>query len=197
MNNLRLALSLLFFICICSAAHAQNYLDTIKANFIKYNQLIIDKEIDKALDYTNPDFFKVIPRPQMLTLLNKVYQSVDIDFKMDLPVLSNFQAIKDIKGVKYVKFQSQSPIQMKFKSDTARKTRDDINLQASLIKVSLIKQFGADNVSYNESTGYYNVKSIKPVVASKHTGSNKWTFVVLQKGQENVLAAFLPPELLN
>ncbi|GAA4516058.1 hypothetical protein [Sphingobacterium thermophilum] len=53
-----------------------------------YNQLILDKKIDDALEYTNPKLFDIIPKESMKSLLEDVYKMPNIEYKTSKPIIS-------------------------------------------------------------------------------------------------------------
>jgi hypothetical protein len=62
-----------------------------------------------------------------------------------------------------VKFASENILQMKFKEDTGKvapKPEDQKQTNA-LRKSALANQFGAGNVNFDESTGFFTINSIK------------------------------------
>jgi hypothetical protein len=193
---------ILILLIICfSALHlkAQDVTQQIKNQFTQYSSLIIDKKFEGALSYMNPDFFKIIPKEQMILLLEKTFSSIDFDYKTGLPTLSDFQPAKLIENKHYIKFTSNSPLQIKFKESKgdAPKTDNEKKLSQTLIKLALEKQYGANNVTYDEPTGYYNIMTHKSVIANSDNKMTDWKFVIVEPAQKNLLSRFIPAELLD
>lgn len=191
----------LLFVGFSKLANAQEEVNTrIKDQYMTYNQLIIDKNYDKALDYTNEGIFKIIPRDQMSSVIRQIFETPGMIIKATLPVVSDIQQVKLIRGKNYVKFISNNTIQMKFVDDekSTSATETDRKTTLSLMKAGLTKTFGEDNVSYNESTGFFTLKSKKIVIASSDSKLTNWQFAVVEnEATKKILSDFIPTELLN
>ena len=76
-----LGLSLMFF----NSTIAQTTSEKIETDFVNYTNLIIDKKIDEAIEFSNPKLFEIFTRTQMKSLLEMVYNMPNIEYKMNLP----------------------------------------------------------------------------------------------------------------
>jgi hypothetical protein len=81
---------LIYLLIISNISKAQNN-TIIEKRFLNYYQLLVDFKFDKAVDYTNDDFFKVIPRDQIVNALQAVFTSPAFDYKLEMPKLSDFE----------------------------------------------------------------------------------------------------------
>lgn len=167
-------------------AKAQPSNEKLVQQFLRYNQLIIDKNFEEAVNYTMEDVFKLATKEQLIQVLKQTMSSPDFEFKMELPTPGDFQTPKTIEGKNYVRFINNSIIWMKF------------NTSMSILKPVLEKQFGAENVVYDEKSGYFKIKSKKQVIARSPEGSNEWKFAVVEnESQKKILSLFIPAEILN
>ena len=195
-------LNLLIIVFSFSILNVNAQADTlvIERQFMDYSSLIIAKDYEKALDYTNEEFFKIIPKDQMITLLKRTLNSNEMEFIPHLPIISDFQNTKNINGKIYVKFISSSTLEMKEKENEESKgqTEKDRKLKLSLYKLSFENTFGVNNVKYNEQTKYFEVKTAKKVIASSDDKMKNWKFVIVEnERQKKLLERFIPKELMD
>lgn len=188
--------SILFiFLCtITTNLYAQSVNETIEKQFIEYSQLVIDKEFDKALDYAPEEIFEVIPREQMVKMMEMVLNSSDFEYKATLPKVLSISDIIKIEEVNYVKIKTSSELQMKFlelEKDEHRETT------ISLFKLSFEKKFGVGNVKYNEETHFFEINSTKDIIA-KSNDLKEWKFVIIENDNHKlILERFIPKQLFE
>jgi hypothetical protein len=76
-------------------------------------------------------------------------------------------------------------------------TAEDRKERMERYKISFIKKFGQENVSYNETTRYFTLKQDKKVIASAPLSSTEWKFLIIEDDrQKELLKTVLPPEIL-
>ena len=168
---------------------AQAYKDSIQAQFLRYTNLLIKKDFAKSTEYINPGFFQIIPKPQLIAVLEKAYNNPVLDFNIENPVIVSIGDSKVINGDTFVKMQYSNFLKMHFKSNDG-KVQD-----TAATKAALINQFGQNNVSYDTATDIYKIFVVKDVIANT-TDKQNWTFVVVEEKQKPILEKFIPKELL-
>jgi hypothetical protein len=168
---------------------AQAYKDSIKAQFLRYTNLLINKEFAKSTDYINPGYFKLIPKPQLVDAIEKTFNSSAFDFGIENPVVVSVGDSKVINGHNFVKMQYSNFQKVHFKSS------DSKVVDTAAVKAAFIKQFGQNNVSYDAASDNYKIFVIKDVIANS-TDKRNWTFVVIEEKLKPVLEKFIPKELL-
>lgn len=68
-NKVMLRLFIVFVsFAFSTSLSAQTYKDSIKAQFLRYTNLLIEKDFAKSTEYINPGFFKLIPKPQLVAV---------------------------------------------------------------------------------------------------------------------------------
>ena len=169
---------------------AQIYKDSIEVQFLRYTELLVKKEFAKSTDYINPGFFKIIPKAQLITVIEKTYNNPALDFTIEKPSIVSIGNIKTFGDNNFVKLQYSNYLSMHFKNDDGKK--QDIPLTQKALRV----QFGQDNVSYDELTDTYRIFVIKNVVANSIDMHN-WTFLVVEEKQKPILEKFIPKEFLE
>lgn len=191
-------LKLIFFVflfTITNSLYSQTVNETIEKQFIEYSQLVIDKEFDKALDYAFEEIFEIIPREQMVKMMEMVLNSIDGEYKVLPPKVKNISEIIKIDGVNYVKMQSLSEIQIKF---FELEDDEDREMKIPLYKLSFEKTFGVGNVKYNEETHFFEISPIKNIIAKSDDKLKDWKFAVVENdNQKLILERFIPKQLFE
>ncbi len=182
-------LFLFYFTTLSFLASGQSYKDDIKAQFLKYTELLVKKDFSKSVEYINPKFFTFIPKAQLIKIMEQTYNNAGVDFEIEMPTVVGVDDKVNILGHDYVKLRYTNYLKMRFKTDEV--TRKD----TTLMKGAFENQFGLGNVNYDSQTGFYRILVNKKVVAN--TADNKrWTFVVIEEKQKPILEKILPKELL-
>lgn len=164
----------------------------IKKDFNDYFNLIAERKIDDALNYSNPKLFEIVPKEQMKNLMEAVYKMPNIEYKTGIATFLKFEELKKIENVNYVKFYIISPIEMKFKD--IENTDEKIS---QMIK-NFEAKFGGGNVVFDKESGFYKVKAEKVIIASCDNQLVEWKFVTVDNPKMKVLLEkFIPKELLN
>lgn len=183
-----LGLSLMF----SSLAIAQTTSEKIEADFVKYTNLIIDKKIDEAIEFTNPKLFEIFTKSQMKSLLGRVYNMPNIEYKMNLPTNIKVGDIIRIDNIDYAKMDITSPIEMKFKD--LKVTSENI----IVFKANFEITFGEGNVSYDEKTNFFKITANKKIIASSTDNGENWKFVLVDNPEmEDILKKIIPAELFE
>ena len=168
-----------------------NVNDEIKKDFNHYFNLIAERKIDDALNYSNPKLFEIVPKEQMKNLMEAVYKMPNIEYKTGIATFLKFEELKKIENVNYVKFYIISPIEMKF---TDIENTDE---KISQMTKNFEAKFGVGNVEFDKESGFYKIKAEKVVIASSDNELD-WKFVTVDNPKMKVLLeSFIPKELLN
>jgi len=174
---------------ISVSGFSQNFSDDIRNQFLDYNQLMINKEFEKALDrYANEDFLQLVPRDQMLDTMDLVFNSKEMEFKTYPPenIIVEDNILKSGNKT-YLKLNYNQRIDMKFLSNEIPKEQ---------LLAALQREFGSGKVKFNDQTQFYEIHTQKEAVASS-SNLKSWKFTVLEKNQFSLLSRFLPRELLS
>jgi hypothetical protein len=190
--NIKNFLIIYFLFIGLKNSFAQDSKQDIQRDFINYSKLISENKIDQALEYVNPKLFTLIPRDQMKSLLEAVYKMPNIEYKISIPKIINFSESKNIDNISYVKLETISPIEMKFKDIEL----DDQKL-AGMTK-SFEAKFGEGNVSFDKKTGFFIIKAKKQIIASSTDNNKNWKFITIDNPKmKSLLAKIIPVELLE
>ena len=174
---------------------SENYQVNLNKDFVEYNNLILNQEFEKSMDYMLPDFFEIIPKNQMVTLMKQVYNNPDLEFKMDKPKDISYGKPKKINENYYSEITYSYDIQMKFNNIEESENEEKKELTRNLTKLQLEKTFGSGNVEFNEETEFYEIHSIKNAFGISENGMSDWKFVVVEPKQKFILEKILPKVL--
>jgi len=183
---------LTLIICLNSFGQEIDVNLEIKKDFNEYFNLIAERKIDNALDYSNPKLFEIIPREQMKNLMEAVYKMPNIEFKTGVPTFLKFDEVKKIENVNYVKFYIISPIEMKFK--------DIENSEEKVLQMTknFETKFGVGNVKFDKESGFYKINAEKVIIANSDDNLLDWKFVTVDNPKMKLLLEkIIPSELLN
>ncbi len=169
-----------------------NVNDEIRKDFNDYFNLIAERKIDDALNYTNPKLFEIVPKEQMKNLMEVVYKMPNIEYKTGVATFLKFEEIKKIENINYVKFNIISPIEMKF--------TDIENTEERVLQMTknFEAKFGVGNVVFDKNSGFYKINAEKVIIASSNNELLEWKFVTVDNPKMKVLLEkFIPKELLD
>src|SRR5882724_10407486 len=114
------------------------------AEFLKFNA---EMNFEKVLDYSYPKLFTLAPRKDMLTFLEKTYNSDDFSVKLDsLKIDSIYPVFKFADGM-YAKVKYSMIMRMTFKKDSLLNgTEENPGVK------NLKSQFGEDKIRLDKAT---------------------------------------------
>lgn len=168
---------------------AQDLKSDIEKQFRIYNNLIIEKKYEKAIDlYANEEFLKIIPKKTLVEMIDQVFNSPEVQFRVELP--KNIQVDSKIieeKGNKFVKLEYDQKLEMK---------TDDAESNKENILVALQSTFGQEHVRFDEKSGFFIINTTKVAVANSSDNEN-WKFSVLERHLIPILKQFIPHEFLK
>ena len=185
---LRSVVLMLSFLC-AGNVHAQAYKDSVRLQFLRYTDLLIKKEFSRSMDYMNKDFLKIIPKEQLVLLMEKTYNNAQLNFSIENPKILSIADNRFIGSRNYVKLQYSNYLKLHFASHPEKK------LDTAATRKALESQFGQANVTYDGKTDSYRILVIKNAIADSKD-KQRWTFVVVEDRQKPILEKFIPRELL-
>ena len=181
-----------FLQTLISFGQEANVNNEIKKDFNDYFNLIAERKIDDALNYSNPKLFEIVPREQMKNLIEAVYKMPNIEYKTGTATFLKFEELKKIENVNYVKFYIKSPIEMKFNDielTIDKRTQMINNFEA---------KFGKGNVVFDEVSGFFKINAEKVIIASSDEKLVDWKFLTIDNPRmKMMLEKVIPSELLN
>jgi hypothetical protein len=179
-----------YLLCLPLLSIAQDHKATVTSQFLQYYDHIRKKEFEKATDYMNPAFFNLVPKDQLITAMASVFNTPGLEFETDEATIKAVGPVVKKEKMQYVVIEYASVLRMRFSGELAASANPDA------MKANFERQYGKENVSYNDSTKFYSINAQKKAVANSEDGK-KWTFVVLEPRQYAMLKTFIPEEFLK
>lgn len=173
---------------------AQDYKKEIETEFMEYVNLLVDMEFEKSMDYILPEFFEIIPKSQMIVLMEQTFNNPSIEIELKNPRIIKTDDSQKIDGKYYSLLTYSNQMNIKILGDE-EETEDDKKVRINLTKVSFENTFGSDHVIYNEETGFFEIQTEKDVYAISDNGEADWKFLTLEKTQKAILEKLLPEKL--
>lgn len=189
--------SLFILVIVCfwyTDAVAQDYKKIVEQQFMHYTNLIIKKDFRKAADFIIEDFYTLIPREQMIVAMESVFNMPEFDYQIDSARVLQVGEARLIDSAHFLKLQYSNLLRMKFGNDSTQ--TDSTSAENEFLTLTLQSKFGESNVTYNKTTRYYTIRSIKDVIA-KSKDLNEWKFVVMEEDKMPFLKKIVPKELLE
>ncbi|MBE7176951.1 MAG: hypothetical protein INR69_11120 [Mucilaginibacter polytrichastri] len=169
---------------------AQTYKDSINQQFARYNSLITNKEFDKALDYANPGMFKIVDRQQLVVYMKSIFNNPSFEYTTFPPDINSVSNDTLINGAHHSTIRYTATVNFHFIPDSTTKKN------AGLYQAAFAKEFGEQNIHYNEKTNIFSITTEKKAVAFS-SDQRKWLFSVIEKKQIELLKKFIPSELVT
>lgn len=145
------------------------------AEFMQVNDVM---DLNKVLDYTYPKLYTIVPRDQMLEVLQNTFENENMSIQLDSLHINTIYPVFNLENGSYAKVIYSMNMLMAFKNNKEdsltpekKKDRDDFLLS------SLSEQYGAGNVSIDPVSGYLKIKMVSPMVAVKDEYAKQWSFV--------------------
>jgi len=196
--NLKTRLLAFLLLTISTVAFSQDYKKEIEKQFLEYNNLIVKRNFEKSMDFVPEEFFNIIPKDQMVLVMEKTFNNPDMDFELKEPKIIEIAESQKIENKFYSLVNYSSPMKMKFKNnDQKEETEKEHKLRMNMIKLSLEQTFGSDKVRYDEKTEIFEINAQKQAYAISKNGKTDWKFLVIEKKQKFILEKLLPKQLVE
>lgn len=193
MNILKTLLIVLFLVT-STTENTQDYKENIKSEFMEYLNSIVNMEFEKSMEYITPEFFEIIPKSQMLKLMEQTFNNPEMEFEIKNPEILKVNDSEKIENKFYSLLSYSNQMNIKFTSEE-EETEDEKKMRINLTKLSLEKTFGSENVKYNTDSDFFEIQSKKDVYAISLDGKTNWKFLVIEKNQKVILDKLLPKVL--
>lgn len=192
-NQLSLIIALMFALVLTSEAQVAK--KEIKDGFIEMQAAIAEKDFTKSIEYTADELFTLVPKDQMLVILETTFNNPQMEIVAGIPeVLSisepekegeKFYAIIESEGIQKMRMFNQE-------GQPEPKGSEIVNsLQANFESV-----FGAENVSFDEKTNFFKINVIQKSVAISSDGKTGWKYLAIDKSQFAMLSQLLPEAIV-
>ena len=185
------------FLSTVTLSFAQISKDKLRSDFKHYITLTINQDFEKSFDYVVDDFFKVMPRAQMMALLKQMYNLPGIEYKVENPQILQIDDIEKINDQHYAILSYTTLLKMRVHPNDTNETNEDKQARIALLKASFGQKFGSKNVKYNEKTDFFEITALNKVCGVIRNEQAHWKFVTLRKGKTQILEQFIPKKILE
>jgi hypothetical protein len=184
------------FLIISSTGNAQDYKKTIEIEFTEYLNSIVNKNFAKSMNYVIPEFFEIIPKSQMIKLMEQTFNNPSMEFELKNPKILSIDDAQKIEEKFYSLLSYSNQMNMKILNE-GEETEDEKKMRIGLIQLSFEQNFGSENVKYNKETDFFEILVEKQVYTISKDGETDWKFLVIEKKQKVLLEKLLPKELVD
>ena len=184
------------FLIISSTGNAQDYKKTIEIEFNEYLNSIVNKNFAKSMNYVIPEFFEIIPKSQMIKLMEQTFNNPSMEFELKNPKILSINDAQKIEEKFYSLLSYSNQMNMKILNE-GEETEDEKKMRIGLTQLSFEKNFGSENVKYNKETDFFEILVEKQVYTISQDGKTDWKFLVIEKKQKVLLEKLLPKELVD
>ena len=184
------------FLIISSTGNAQDYKKTIEIEFNEYLNSIVNKNFAKSMNYVIPEFFEIIPKSQMIKLMEQTFNNPSMEFELKNPKILSINDAQKIEEKFYSLLSYSNQMNMKILNE-GEETEDEKKMRIGLTQLSFEKNFGSENVKYNKETDFFEILVEKQVYTISKDGKTNWKFLVIEKKQKVLLEKLLPKELVD
>jgi len=126
------------FLQVSTTAFCQDNKKEIELKFNEYLNSMINKDFEKSMNYISDDFFKIVPKSQMILLLEKTFNNPDLEFKLREPKIIEIKDIELIDNKYYSLLKYSNKMDMKFLIKEKKEIEDEHKLRINLTKLSLV-----------------------------------------------------------
>ncbi len=193
MNNLKYLIAALF-IAICINGRAQDYKKEIESEFMEYLNSLVNMEFEKSVEYITPEIFEIIPKSQMIKMMEMTFNNPSIEFELKNPEIIKIENAQKLEDKFYALLTYTNQMNMKLLAE-GEETEDEKKMRINLSKLSLEQTFGVENVKYDEETDFFEIQAQKDVYGISKNGLTDWKFIVIEKKQKIILEKILPKAL--
>lgn len=177
-------------------ATAQDYKENIKVEFGDYLISIANKDFEKSMTYISDEFFEIVPKEQMISLMDQTFNNPEVSFEIKDPKVGVVEDSQQINDKHYSLLNYSNYLLIRFPGPPDE-TKEAKEIRRTQMEEGLNRSFGKENVNYKEKEDRYEVFSEKQAYAISTNGTTNWKFIVVDKEQKDLLQRLLPKEITD
>ena len=170
--------------------------EQIQSDFEDYLELIQTQQFDKAMDYMYPEFFDIMNREMMVSLMEQTFNTPELTISLSPPRIDSIGRVEYIDSLYFAPINYTHFMTMKFNPQEGE-TEEDIKMRDEFAVVSLKMKFGDENVDYDSISKELHITSNKIVYARSENGESDWKFIEIDTESMYMIKAILPEEIYN
>jgi len=192
----QLSVLIVLLLVIVLPASAQDVSKAISEGFIAQATALKDKDFAKSMEYTADELFTIAPKEQMLEFMKTSFSNPQMEIIMTVPEILSIGDPQKVEEKYFAIIESSSFQKLKFFDATGIAEAKDSPV-VTQNKAGFENLFGAENVNYNEETGYFEIKVIQKSVAISKDGKAGWKYLAVDKSLYPILGQLLPQTIID
>ncbi len=180
----------------CATLSAQDYRAQLESDFYTYVNLLVEKDFEKSMDYIVDDFFEIIPRDQLVQLMEQAFSTPGFEIKLRDPKIIDVQKREKVDGKHYVFMNYSNLMDMKIIKEV-HATEEEHKAYMDMMQFAFEDSFGEDNVKLNTEDSSFEIYSEKMVCSISENGVDSWKFLVVESNQKALLEQILPAAIFS
>ncbi|WP_334057467.1 hypothetical protein [Polaribacter sp. P097] len=183
-----------FLFLSIASINAQNKL--IKERFIKMQQALLDKEFEKSLEFTAEELFEIVPKEQLVSVMEATFNNPKMQIDSDLPKVLDISDVFQVNNKFYAILKITGNQRIRVLGDDNKALGLDDRLLYAL-KLNFEQQYGSENVKFDEKTKFFNVIVNQTIVSISYDGETDWKYLAIDNLKLEIISKLLPQEVLN
>ena len=198
MKKLLFVLSI-FVLCACGSSkkkvESSDNSSSLERRLTEFMKLNEEMNFEKIMDYIYPKAFSIVPRNQLLQAMKEGYANNVVKIKLDSMKVDKIYPTFEMGNGYYAKITYNMTMLLKLTHSTDSIETNDIS-QSELIRASMAKKYGDDNVSIDEATGLIRIRTTDQMIAVRDKSVENWCFVNLNK-EDSLINKIFSKEVLD
>ncbi len=188
---------ILLFLFLLPTVKAQNQaLNSIKTDFITYNKKLKNKDLENALDYVLPEFFTYFSKEKMLKGMKQLMEDESMTYVLNDPIINKIKPITKSNSKYYSLIDYNGDFAIQFKQSLNLSKEEWQKFKAYYLQ-SFNKTFGKENVSFNDNTKFFKIKSKNYILAVSTNGKDHWKFLQIDPNLGDIYTKIIPKDILE
>lgn len=176
---------------------AQTAQENVKVEFKNYYELVTEMKIEESMDYVIEDFFEIFPRASFIKVFESLFNNPEFEFEFEAKDISELSKVIKQKDAYYVVFTNNGAMKMKINPEDENETEEEKELRNSFTEIAFVAKYGAENVSFNEETGFFTIYPRTRVCAKSFNGKTDWKFLNIEEDQMEILKKIIPKKVIK
>lgn len=159
-----------------------------------YYDYMTDMNIDAILDYMYPKVFDMVPKNQMKTGMEQMFNSPQMKIEFISNEVTSISDEKEVDGVNYAMVYYNSKMRMTFLTEKD-KTEEERKAYLDMMQTSMANQFGAENVTVDLATTSVVIDNNASMYAINDAQYDGWKFLGNEKNMAAMINMMIPEDV--
>ena len=188
---------ILFSVFLCSTIYAQNNeTNGVKTDFLAYVTKLKNKDLKSALNYVLPDFFTYFPKDEMLKRMKLLMQDEAMKYVLDDPIINKIEPITKSNSKYYSLIDYNNNFAVQYKQSLSLSKEEFQDFKKNYLN-NFAKLFGKGNVSFDDTTKFFKIKSKNYIIAVSNNGKDTWKFLEVDPDIGEIYSKIIPKNILE